>query len=59
LAALDKGESQEWISEDELKEKFRACGACAFSPARVEKSLALLYELEGVKDINRLTETLQ
>jgi 2-methylcitrate dehydratase PrpD len=59
LAALDKGESQEWISEDELKEKFRACGACAFSPARVETSLALLYELEGVKDINRLTETLQ
>ena len=56
LAALEKGTSQEWISESELRGKFRECAAGALRSERIEEILDSLLRLEQIKDIDSLME---
>ena len=56
LAALEKGESREWISESELAEKFRECAAQTLPTERIGRLLDLIRGLEVVKSLQPLIE---
>ena len=56
LAALEKGTSQEWISESELTGKFRECAARALHQDQVEKLLDLLRRLELLASVDSVME---
>jgi 2-methylcitrate dehydratase PrpD len=58
LATLAKG-THDWISETELREKFRACAARVLPLDRVNKALDLLLRIEVVEHIDSLMELLR
>jgi 2-methylcitrate dehydratase PrpD len=59
LATLETGKSQVWITENELKEKFRACAARVLSPSQINTVLDLLLRIELLESISRLLELIR
>lgn len=47
------------LSQEELKEKFRQCGKGILSKEEIEKTMALIENLEGLKRIATLTDLLR
>ncbi len=53
-----KGKPGNRLSEAELAAKLRDCASLAVSPARIDRSLEMLHELDKLQDINPLMDVL-
>jgi 2-methylcitrate dehydratase PrpD len=56
VATLEKGKSQKWISETDLREKFRACATRALPMDQANGALDLLLRIEVGESIRPLME---
>jgi 2-methylcitrate dehydratase PrpD len=54
---LAKGKTSRPLSREELVAKYRDCAGRVLSPAAVDASLELLWDLERLDDVSRLVET--
>src|SRR5262245_16236813 len=56
LATLEKGKAQQWISESELENKFRACAARALPTDQADRAFDALLKLDTRQEIHSLME---